>query len=182
VRALRWHRRGRLAPADRLPWRNRISRVLRFWASPPDQPVWTRPVLLAIAALSGGAYSVGAARASIEPYYGAAARSMSQSWRDFVYGAFDPFGTVTVDKLPGALWPQALSLRVFGFHIWAFVLPQVVEGVITVLVLYRAVRLLAGPAVGLIAALVLASSPLFTGRRVRSTLPRYGLGWPSRPR
>ncbi len=145
---------------DRSRWRRWVSRALRLWASPPDQPVWARPVLLVIAALSAVACSTGAARASIEPYYGAAARSMSQSWRDFVFGAFDPAGTITVDKLPGALWPQALSLRVFGFHIWAFVLPQVVEGVITILVLYRAVRLLAGPAAGLIAALVLASSPI----------------------
>jgi 4-amino-4-deoxy-L-arabinose transferase-like glycosyltransferase len=85
---------------------------------------------------------------------------MSQSWHDFVFGAFDPAGTVTVDKLPGALWVQALSLRVFGFHIWALVLPQVVEGVLTVLVLYRAVRRLAGPAAGLTAAAVLAVTPV----------------------
>ena len=85
---------------------------------------------------------------------------MSESWHDFVFGAFDPAGTVTVDKLPGALWVQALSLRVFGFHIWALVLPQVVEGVLTVLVLYRAVRRLAGPAAGLAAAVVLAVTPV----------------------
>ena len=49
-------------------------------------------------------------------------------------------GSSLSDKLPGALWVQALSLRVFGFHIWALVLPQVIEGVLTILVLYRAVR------------------------------------------
>ncbi|HEY3953038.1 MAG TPA: glycosyltransferase family 39 protein [Streptosporangiaceae bacterium] len=100
------------------------------------------------------------AGASVEPFYGAAARSMSESWHDFIFGAFDPAGTVTVDKLPGALWLQALSLRIFGFHIWALVLPQVVEGVLTVLVLYRAVRRLAGPAAGLTAAAVLAVTPV----------------------
>jgi 4-amino-4-deoxy-L-arabinose transferase-like glycosyltransferase len=140
--------------------RERVLGALRCWESPPDQPLWARPVLLVVAALSAVAYSAGAARASIEPYYGAAARSMSQSWRDFVFGAFDPSGTVTVDKLPGALWPQAMSLRIFGFHIWAFVLPQVVEGVITILVLYRAIRLFAGPVAGIVAAVVLASSPI----------------------
>ena len=100
------------------------------------------------------------AAASVEPFYGAAARSMSESWRDFIFGAFDPAGTVTVDKLPGALWAQALSLRIFGFHIWALVLPQVAEGVLTILVLYRAVRRLAGPAAGLTAAAVLAVTPI----------------------
>jgi 4-amino-4-deoxy-L-arabinose transferase-like glycosyltransferase len=100
------------------------------------------------------------AGASVEPFYGAAARSMSESWHDFIFGAFDPAGTITVDKLPAALWVQALSLRIFGFHIWALVLPQVVEGVLTVLVLYRAVRRLAGPAAGLTAAAVLAVTPI----------------------
>ncbi|MGD0701010.1 MAG: glycosyltransferase family 39 protein [Trebonia sp.] len=100
------------------------------------------------------------AGASVEPFYGAAARSMSESWHDFIFGAFDPAGTVTVDKLPGALWVQALSLWIFGFHIWALVLPQVVEGVLTILVLYRAVRRLAGPAAGLTAAAVLAVTPV----------------------
>ena len=145
------------APASGAPrWR----RFLTPWRSPADQPAWARPALLAIAVAAAVAYGWGMAGASVEPFYGAAARSMSESWHDFIFGAFDPAGTVTVDKLPGALWVQALSLRVFGFHIWALVLPQVVEGVLTILVLYRAVRRLAGPAAGLIAAAVLAVTPI----------------------
>jgi 4-amino-4-deoxy-L-arabinose transferase-like glycosyltransferase len=105
-------------------------------------------------------YAWGAGNVVLEPYYGAAARSMSQSWHDFFFGAFDPAGTITVDKLPGALWPQALSLRLFGFHPWAVVLPQIVAGVLTVLVLYRAVRRMAGPAPALAAAVVLAVTPV----------------------
>jgi 4-amino-4-deoxy-L-arabinose transferase-like glycosyltransferase len=124
------------------------------------QPAWARPTLLAIAALAAVSYAWGMNGAALEPFYGAAARSMSGSWHDFFFGAFDPAGTVTVDKLPGALWPQALSLRIFGFHVWAMVLPQVIEGVLTVLVLYRAVNRLAGPVAGLVAAAVLAASPV----------------------
>jgi 4-amino-4-deoxy-L-arabinose transferase-like glycosyltransferase len=138
----------------------RWRRFLTPWRSPPDQPAWARPALLAIAVVAAVAYGWGMAGASVEPFYGAAARSMSESWHDFIFGAFDPAGTVTVDKLPGALWVQALSLRIFGFHIWALVLPQVAEGVLTVLVLYRAVRRLAGPAAGLTAAAVLAVTPV----------------------
>jgi 4-amino-4-deoxy-L-arabinose transferase-like glycosyltransferase len=85
---------------------------------------------------------------------------MSESWHDFLFGSFDPAGTVTVDKLPGALWPQALALRIFGFHPWAVVLPQIVAGLLTVLVLYRAVRRLAGPTAGIVAAVALAASPV----------------------
>src|ERR1700691_329491 len=145
------------APASAAPrWR----RLLTPWRSPADQPAWARPALLAIAAVAAVAYGWGMDGASVEAFYGAAARSMSESWHDFIFGAFDPAGTVTVDKLPGALWVQALSLRIFGFHIWALVLPQVVEGVLTILVLYRAVRRLAGPAAGLIAATVLAVTPV----------------------
>ena len=130
------------------------------WRSPAGQPAWARPALLAIAAVAAVAYGWGMARASVEPFYGAAARSMSQSWHDFIFGAFDPAGTITVDKLPGALWVQALSLRIFGFHIWALILPQVIEGVLTILVLYRAVRRLAGPVAGLTAAAALAVTPV----------------------
>ncbi len=132
----------------------------RFWRSPSDQPRWARPALLGVAALAALTYAWGMNGATLEAFYGAAARSMSSSWHDFFFGAFDPAGTVSVDKLPGALWPQALSLRVFGFHTWAIVLSQVVEGALTILVLYRAVRRLAGPVAGIVAAGVVATSPV----------------------
>ena len=96
---------------------------------------------------------------SIEIFYAAAARSMSMSWHNFFFAAFDPAGTISVDKLPGALWFQALSIRLFGVHTWAVALPQVIEGALTVLILYRAVRRLAGPIAGIGAAAVLTLSP-----------------------
>ena len=105
-------------------------------------------------------YAWGIDHATLETFYGAAVRSMSQSWHNFFFGAFDPWGTVTVDKLPGAFWVQALSVRVFGFHVWSVVLPQAVEGTLTVLVLYRAVRRVAGAGAGLAAAAVLAATPV----------------------
>lgn len=128
------------------------------WASPSDQPPWARPGLLAVAAVAAFLYSWRAG-AYVETYYAAAVRSMSASWHDFIFGAFDPAGTVTLDKLPGAFWIQALSIRVFGVHVWSIVLPQVVEGVLAVLVMYRVVRHLYGPAAGLLAAGILATSP-----------------------
>src|SRR5580693_97422 len=135
------------------------GRRWRVWRSPGDQPAWARPALLAIAAVATFTYAWGIGSVTLEPFYGAAARSMSESWHNFFFGALDPWGTVSVDKLPGALWVQALSLRIFGFHFWVLVLPQVLEGVLTVLVLYRAVRRVAGPLAGLAAGLVLAVSP-----------------------
>src|SRR4029077_11715698 len=112
-----------------------------------------------IAVVAGLFYAWALGQDTLEYYYGAAVRSMSMSWHNFIFGAFDPAGTMTLDKLPGAFWIQALSVRVFGFHPWSIVLPQAVEGVLTVLVLYRAVSRLAGTTAGLIAALILAVSP-----------------------
>jgi 4-amino-4-deoxy-L-arabinose transferase-like glycosyltransferase len=138
----------------RAGWRRRLW----FWRSPEDQPRWARPALLGLAALAGLAYGwqMGS---SIEIYYAAAVRSMSMSWHDFVFAAFDPAGTISIDKLPGAFWVQALSVRIFGVHTWAVALPQVLEGALTILVLYRAVRRLAGPVAALAAAGILAVSP-----------------------
>lgn len=132
----------------------------------PAQPTgdWPAPwprraALVLIAALAGLSYGWASSQDTLEYYYAAAVRSMSVSWHNFIFGAFDPAGTMSLDKLPGAFWIQALSVRAFGFHPWVIILPQVVEGVLTVLVLYRAVSRLAGPAAGLIAALIVAASP-----------------------
>jgi 4-amino-4-deoxy-L-arabinose transferase-like glycosyltransferase len=145
----------KLPPLSSLPLHR-----LAFWRGPLDQPAWARPLLLAIAALSAWSYSWRATRpVNIEIYYAAAARSMTASLSNFFFGSFDPAGTVTTDKLPGAFWLQAISVGVFGPHAWALVLPQVIEGTLTVLVIYRVVRRAAGPGAGLIAAAILALSP-----------------------
>jgi 4-amino-4-deoxy-L-arabinose transferase-like glycosyltransferase len=137
-----------------------LERRLQFWRSPAGQPGWARPAVLAIAAVAAWSYAWRAAGAvNIEIYYAAAVRSMSMNFRNFVFGAFDPDGTVTTDKLPGAFWLQAISVRLFGVHNWALVLPEVIEGAVTILVLYHAVRRMAGPAAGILAAGILAISP-----------------------
>ncbi|MFZ0250245.1 MAG: glycosyltransferase family 39 protein [Acidimicrobiales bacterium] len=138
----------------------RVRQVWRFWRSPAGQPPWARPALLIVTALAGLAYAWRFDQAYLEPFYGGAARSMSLSLHNFFYGAADPWATISVDKIPGALWFQAISLRIFGFHVWALVLPQVIEGMLTVLVLYRAVRRVAGAGAGLVAAVILAGSPI----------------------
>ncbi|TMR24925.1 phospholipid carrier-dependent glycosyltransferase [Nonomuraea turkmeniaca] len=93
-------------------------------------------------------------------YYSAAVKSMSASVTTFLFGSFDPAGVVTVDKPPMALWPQVVSSWIFGYHGWALLLPQIIEGVAAVFLLHRAVRRWAGEGAGLIAALVLALTPV----------------------
>ena len=85
---------------------------------------------------------------------------MSESWKAFFYGAFDPKSTITIDKLAGSFLPQALSARIFGFHPWSLALPQVIEGVICVLVMYRVVRRWAGVVPGLLAAGIFTLTPI----------------------
>jgi 4-amino-4-deoxy-L-arabinose transferase-like glycosyltransferase len=146
-----------LAQADAMPgqpfWQP-------FWQPFGQRAVWLRrAALVLIAALAGLSYAWASSQDTLEPYYAAAVRSMSVSWHDFFFAAVDPAGTISLDKLPGAFWIQALAVRAFGLHSWVIILPQVVEGVLTVLILYRAVSRLAGPAAGLIAALIVAASP-----------------------
>jgi len=109
--------------------------------------------------LAAAAYASNLGGQQPELFYAAAVRSMASSWHDFFYGAFDPLGTVSVDKLPGALWVQALSVRLFGFHLWAINLPQAIEGVLTIPFLYRAVRRLCGARAAICAAFVGAFTP-----------------------
>jgi 4-amino-4-deoxy-L-arabinose transferase-like glycosyltransferase len=110
------------------------------WFAPPDQPSWSRPALLAIAALATVLYAWNIARAGYSPFYSMAVKSMSVSWKALFYGAVDPRASLTIDKLAGSFVPQALSARIFGYHVWSLALPQVIEGTVSVLVIYRAVR------------------------------------------
>lgn len=93
-------------------------------------------------------------------YYSAAARSMSRSWSNFWFAAFDSGGLVSVDKTPVALWIQAASVRAFGFSEAAVMVPQALAGVATVGVLYLLVARPWGRVAGLAAALCLAVTPV----------------------
>lgn len=115
-------------------------------------------------------FTWGAFHTSTNNFYAAAARSMSMSWKNFLYGSLDPAGSITIDKLWGFLWPQALSARVLGFHAWTLALPVALEGIVTVLVLYRVVRRWAGPAAGLLAAGIFTLTPVVTASFGRSGL------------
>lgn len=112
------------------------------WQSPDGQPGWARPILLGIAALAALLYAWNITKAGYAPLYSHAVHYMSHSWKGFLYGALDSHQTL--DKLAGSFLPQALSARIFGFHGWSLALPQVIEGVICVLVMYRVVRRWAG--------------------------------------
>jgi 4-amino-4-deoxy-L-arabinose transferase-like glycosyltransferase len=122
---------------------------------------WRAPALATICAVAAVLYAwrIGGAGWG-NPYYSAAVKSMSASLTNFVFGSFDPLGVVTVDKPPMAFWPMVASAAVFGYHGWALLLPQVVEGVAAVWLLHRTVRRWAGEHAALLAALILALTPV----------------------
>lgn len=93
-------------------------------------------------------------------YYAAGVRSMLQSWHLFFFNAFDPAGFVTLDKPPVAFWIQAASARLFGYSGLSLLLPQVVEGLLSIAILRHLVRRHFGEAAGLLAALFLAITPV----------------------
>ena len=93
-------------------------------------------------------------------YYAAAVRSMSTSWHDFLFASLDRSGVMTVDKPPLALWVQALSVRVFGYHPLSMLVPEALMGVASVLLLYDLVRRVFGRTAGFIAGLTLALTPI----------------------
>jgi 4-amino-4-deoxy-L-arabinose transferase-like glycosyltransferase len=93
-------------------------------------------------------------------FYSAAVMSGSQSWKAFFFGSFDAASFVTVDKPPVALWVMELSARLFGFSSWSMLVPQALAGVAAVGLTSITVRRHAGAVAGLIAALVLALTPV----------------------
>ncbi len=93
-------------------------------------------------------------------YYSAAVKSMLENVHNFFFVSFDGVSLVSVDKPPLGLWIQAASAKVFGFSGLSLLLPEAVAGVLSVALLYVLVRHAFGPVAGLLAALILAVTPV----------------------
>jgi 4-amino-4-deoxy-L-arabinose transferase-like glycosyltransferase len=94
-------------------------------------------------------------------FYSAAAQAGSASWKAFFFGSSDAGNSITVDKTPLALWPMALSVRVFGLSSWSILVPQALEGVGAVWLLHNTVRRTTGSAVAaVIAGATMALTPV----------------------
>jgi 4-amino-4-deoxy-L-arabinose transferase-like glycosyltransferase len=93
-------------------------------------------------------------------YFAAGVRSMLGSWHAFFFNAFDPAGFVSLDKPPVALWLQVASAKIMGFSAFSVMLPQVLEGVVSVALIHHLVARRFGRQAGLLAALFLALTPI----------------------
>ncbi|MFD7611253.1 glycosyltransferase family 39 protein [Streptomyces sp. NPDC059828] len=137
------------------------GRLGRVWRGRPDDAPWVRPALLGLLLFTAVLYLYDlSASGYANSFYSAAVQAGSESWKAFFFGSSDAGNSITVDKPPAALWPMALSVRLFGLGSWQILVPEVLMGVATVGVLYAAVRRRFSAPAGLIAGAVLALTPV----------------------
>jgi 4-amino-4-deoxy-L-arabinose transferase-like glycosyltransferase len=124
-------------------------------------PWWSRPGLIAVSVLAAvlvmWALTISG---DANSYYADAALAASKSWTAFFTNAADLSGYVSLDKGPLSDWMMGLSGRIFGFGSLSMLLPNALCGVAAVLLLHRLMRRAFGHGTALLAALMLALSPV----------------------
>ena len=124
-------------------------------------PPWIRPALVLVLAVAAVLSLWGLTRSGYSnEYYAAAVKSASESWTAWFFGSLDPGSFITVDKPPLSLWLMGLSARVLGFSSLSMLLPEALCAIGAVALLYATVRRVLGPAAGVLAAALLAVSPV----------------------
>jgi hypothetical protein len=109
----------------------------------PSRARGRSPELVAIAVvtlLAGTLRLWSLAKVPSDPFYDAAVRSMPLSLHNFLLGAYEPGGTLAIDKPPLDVWLQVLSTQLFGFGSVTLKLPPALAGTAAAAVLYDAVR------------------------------------------
>jgi 4-amino-4-deoxy-L-arabinose transferase-like glycosyltransferase len=134
----------------------------RFLRGDLEDPGWARPAFLGLLLATGVLYLWGLGESGwANSFYSAAVQAGSESWKAFFFGSSDAASSITVDKTPLALWPMALSVRLFGLSGWSILVPQALEGIATVALLHHVVRRTTGSAAaGLVAGTVMALTPV----------------------
>ncbi len=149
------------SPVAEHPDAGRLRGAARRWRRPEDDPRWVRPAVISLLVATAVLYLWGlGASGWANSFYSAAAQAGSVSWKAFLFGSSDGANSITVDKTPLSLWPMALAVRVFGLSSWSILVPQALEGVAAVGVLYLAVKRWFGAAAGLLAGAILAVTPV----------------------
>lgn len=130
---------------------------------PASDPAWVRPALGALLVLTAVLYLWGLGRSGwANTFYSGAVQAGTTSWKAFFFGSSDASNFITVDKPPAALWVMELSARIFGLNSWSVLVPQALEGVASVAVLYAALRRWLPAATALLGGAVLALTPVAT--------------------
>jgi len=129
----------------------------------PQDPAWVRPALVVLLVGTGFLYIWGLGQSGwANSFYSAAVQAGTKSWRAFFFGSSDASNFITVDKPPAALWVMEISARIFGVNAWSILVPQALEGVAAVGLLFVTVRRWFTPGAALLAGAVLALTPVAT--------------------
>jgi 4-amino-4-deoxy-L-arabinose transferase-like glycosyltransferase len=139
----------------------RPSRVARFFRGKESDPVWVRPALLGLLVATAILYlwDLGASGWG-NSFYSAAVQAGTKSWKAFFFGSSDSSNFITVDKPPAFLWPMEISARIFGLNSWSLLVPQALEGVATVGLVYLSVRRWFSAQAALLGGAVVALTPV----------------------
>jgi 4-amino-4-deoxy-L-arabinose transferase-like glycosyltransferase len=119
---------------------------------------WVALALITAVAAALRLVDLGAVR--LDPFYDAAVRSMGFSWHNLFFGAYEPGGSVSIDKPPADLWLQVASVKLLGWGSTSLKLPEALAGIASVPLLYAAVKRPFGAIAGLVAAAALAVLPI----------------------
>jgi 4-amino-4-deoxy-L-arabinose transferase-like glycosyltransferase len=125
-------------------------------------PAWSRPALWVITLLASAFTLWGLTRNGYaNTYYAEAAQAASRSWKAWLTNSVDTSGLVSLDKGPLSNMLMGLSGRLFGFSSFTMLLPEALCGIASVLLLHNIVRRTLGHRAALLAALMLALTPIF---------------------
>ncbi|HEV3093879.1 MAG TPA: glycosyltransferase family 39 protein [Solirubrobacteraceae bacterium] len=118
---------------------------------------------ISLIALASGLLSIwGLTRSGFaNTYYAEAAQAASRSWSAWLTNATDASLSVSLDKGPLPNMMLGLFGRLLGFSSFSLLLPEALCGVGSVLLLYDTVRRTLGRRAGLLAATMLAMTPIF---------------------
>jgi len=93
-------------------------------------------------------------------YYAAVVKSMSLNASNFFFGAFDPSGAISLDKIPGSFWLPAIFVKIFGFSTWSLEAPNALATIAASVIVAVAVRRVSSAKAGILAGLIIASTPI----------------------
>src|ERR1700691_1569280 len=119
---------------------------------------WATVALITLGAAALRLVHIG--RVEPDPFYDAAVRSMGLSWHNFFFGAFEPGGSVSIDKPPVDLWLQVASVKLIGFSNTSLKLPEALAGTLAGPLLFLAVQRMWSTRAGLAAAAAQAVLPI----------------------
>jgi 4-amino-4-deoxy-L-arabinose transferase-like glycosyltransferase len=139
------------------------GRMIRLVRGRQQDPAWVRPALVVLLVGTGFLYIWGLGQSGwANSFYSAAVQAGTKSWKAFFFGSSDASNFITVDKPPAALWVMEISARLFGVNAWSILVPQALEGVATVGLLFVTVRRWFTPGAALLAGAVVALTPVAT--------------------